>query len=76
MHVFKHLSWIVIGILPSLGSCIEGSVRLLIEDTYSNDDIPVDYMYKDELSRGRVEVCSSGSFRAVCDDRLEHQECD
>ena len=58
-------------IFLSTAACTEGNVRLLvrsgttfyqIEDAYSN------YHIKDQLARGRVEVCMGGTYGTVCND--------
>ena len=52
--------------------CNESSIRLLYKDEppeylYTNEgNLPDYYFIKDELSRGRVEVCMSASWGAVC----------
>lgn len=54
--------------------CEQGSVRLTlngdIEDSvYFNEDMIDDfYFIKDELARGRVEVCVNGVYGTVCSD--------
>ena len=35
---------------------------------YLNDDIEDTYFIKDELARGRVEVCVEGRYGTICDD--------
>ena len=54
-------------------SCVEGEVRLNnlfnedIENFYRNPtQFPSSYYIKDELSRGKVEVCVSGTWGTVC----------
>ena len=40
-----------------------------IEDSvYFNQDIEDIYFIKDELARGRVEVCIGGRYGTICDD--------
>ena len=49
-----------------LGVCIEGDVRLLQVNDFSDyTNINGD---QDDLLRGRVEVCVEGNYSSVCDD--------
>ena len=52
--------------------CRDGSVRLVIGDIVElydgTEDIDDSYFIKDELARGRVEVCVGGRYGTICDD--------
>ena len=40
----------------------------IIDSVYQNENIDEHYFIKDELARGRVEVCIGGNYGTVCDD--------
>ena len=52
--------------------CVDGEVRLAIGgifDLYKGlENVDDSYYIKDELARGRVEVCVGGRYGTVCDE--------
>jgi len=58
--------------------CTNGSVRLSLGDGdyyYRNENNLPDYNFiKNELARGRVEICLSGNYGTICDDIWNNQD--
>ena len=60
--------------------CEQGDVRLTlegdIEDSvyFSEYEIEHFYFIKDELARGRVEICINGSYGTLCGDNWNYED--
>ena len=68
----------VIATFTSLALCDEGSLKLsLYEEDYvalNENTLPSYVFVKDELARGRVELCQNGSYITLCSDNWRGQD--
>ena len=62
-----HVTWCLLLLLTCAVTCLPGSVRLANEALNLVSQEPTQDFVKDEIARGRVEVCVNNSFGAVCD---------
>ena len=62
-----HVTWCLLLLLTCAVTCLPGAVRLANEALDLVSQEPTQDFVKDEISRGRVEVCVNNSFGAVCD---------
>ena len=50
---------------------LDGDIQ---NSVYLNDNIEDFYFIKDELVRGRVEVCVEGRYGSICDDVWDYED--
>ena len=59
-------------------ACLNGTVRLAIGDIYElyqdPESLEDSYFIKDELARGRVEVCVGGHYGTLCDEQWDFED--
>lgn len=57
--------------------CEEGRVKLCMYETdfvaLHENNFPSYYFVKDELARGRVDICYNGSYESVCGDTWKEE---
>ena len=46
----------------------------IANSVYLNNNIEDFYFIKDELVRGRVEVCVEGRYNSICDDVWDYED--
>ena len=68
------MHWTVLLFVCVAVSCVDGSVRLQNPDASSESQLPSYDLIKDQVSRGIVEVCVSGSYSRVCDDGWDNRD--
>ena len=65
-------------LFTSLALCDEGSLKLsLYEEDYvalNENTLPSYVFVKDELARGRVELCENGSYITLCSDNWRDKD--
>ena len=63
-----------------LASCDEGSARLtldgdIVDSVYLTEGNIEDFYFdKDELARGRIEVCVGGAYGTICDQNWDNED--
>ena len=66
---------LVIPIFLTVATCNDGDIRLLVGDDYSLYQMENEredyYFVKDEVSRGRVEICMSGNWGTLCSENWD-----
>ena len=66
--------------LHIIASCDEGSTRLTLEGDIVDSvyliegNIEEFYFNKDELTRGRIEVCVGERYGTICDDNWDNED--
>ena len=55
-------------------SCTEGDVLLVVGDNTDLNELGDYYFDKDELLRGRVEVCIEGRYGTICDNYWDNRD--
>ena len=71
---YKNAMFIFHSCSISVVACVEGAVRIVNDGVTLTSLQPEQDFIKDEVARGRVEVCVNGTFGSLCDMALDNMD--